>query len=147
MTTEDLAATAVTEPVPLGRNRDFNLLWVGQAASALGSEISEIAYPLLILATTGSAAEAGLVGASVLIAHLLTLLPAGVVADRYPRKRIMVASSLVQLVAVATVVPAVYAGRVSIRNSSRSARFRALLRRSTSAPTAARSDGSSRCPN
>ena len=109
-------ATAVAaEPeTPLGRNRDFNLLWTGDAVSSLGTQISAIAYPLLILAATGSAAKAGLVGGSVLIGTLLTLLPAGVVADRYSRKRIMVITSLVQMIVVATVVPAVATHHVYI---------------------------------
>lgn len=46
-----------TEPVPLRRNRDFQLLWGGQAVSVLGSQISKIAYPLLVLALTGSSAS------------------------------------------------------------------------------------------
>ena len=91
--------------VPLGRNRDFNLLWSGQAVSGLGSAISGICYPLLILAVTGSAAKAGLVGGTSLVVNLLLLLPAGVVADRYPRKRIMVITAVAQMIAIATVVP------------------------------------------
>ena len=41
---------------PLRRNRDFQLLWIGQAASALGSRASTVAYPLLVLTLTGSPA-------------------------------------------------------------------------------------------
>ena len=108
------SATPRGPETPLGRNRDFNLLWTGDAVSSLGTQISAIAYPLLILAATGSAAKAGIVGGAVLIGTLLTLLPAGVVADRYPRKRIMVISSLVQMIVVGTVVPAVATHHVFI---------------------------------
>jgi hypothetical protein len=45
--------------VPLRRNRDFQLLWGGQAVSLLGSQTSKVAYPLLVLAMTGSPAKAG----------------------------------------------------------------------------------------
>lgn len=45
---------------PLRRNRDFRALWTGQAASALGTSISGLAYPLVILAVTGSPTLAGL---------------------------------------------------------------------------------------
>jgi MFS family permease len=92
---------------PLHRNRDFNLLWSGQAVSGLGSQISIIAYPLLVLAATGSAAKAGIVGGATLVGSLLTLLPAGVIADRYPRRRILVITALAQMVVVGTVCPAV----------------------------------------
>ena len=93
--------------VPLRRNRDFNLLWTGQAVSGLGSAMAGICYPLLILAITGSATKAGIVGGTGLLVNLLLLLPAGVISDRFPRKRIMVVTSLVQLTAVGSVVPVV----------------------------------------
>src|SRR5947209_19657534 len=47
---------------PLFRNRDYMLFWSGQALSELGSQTSTVAYPLLVLALTGSAAKAGVVG-------------------------------------------------------------------------------------
>jgi MFS family permease len=105
---------AGAKPVPLRRNRDFTLLWTGQATSALGSQISTIAYPLLILVTTGSAAEAGIVASVSMIGMLAFLLPAGVIADRYPRKRIMVIASLIEMIVVATVVPTVLLHHVYI---------------------------------
>src|SRR5665213_3938638 len=39
---------------PLARNREFTLLWSGQALCGLGSQLSSVAYPLLVLAVTGS---------------------------------------------------------------------------------------------
>src|SRR6185437_10804419 len=48
-----------TPAPPLWRNRDFMLLQAGQLLSTFGSGISGIAYPLLTLAVTGSAAKAG----------------------------------------------------------------------------------------
>jgi MFS family permease len=98
---------AADEPLPLRRNRDFNLLWSGQALSDMGTQMSTIAYPLLILAVTGSAAKAGIVGSSTVAGTLLLLLPAGVAADKWPRKKILVITSLVQLLVGASVVPAI----------------------------------------
>jgi MFS family permease len=95
------------EPLPLRKNRDFNLLWTGQALSDLGTQMSTIAYPLLILAATGSAAKAGIVGSATIAGTLLLLLPAGVAADKWPRKKILVITSLVQMVVGASVVPAI----------------------------------------
>ena len=51
---------AVLRPMhgaPLWRNRDFMLLQSGQLLSAFGSGLSGIAYPLLVLALTHSAAK------------------------------------------------------------------------------------------
>jgi hypothetical protein len=47
---------------PLRSNRDFQLLWSGQAVSVVGSAISGIAYPLVSLSLTGSPAAAGIEG-------------------------------------------------------------------------------------
>lgn len=61
--------------LPLRRNRDFQLIWGGQAVSLLGSQTSKIAYPLLVLALTGSIAVAGLLAhitfAQILVAGFL----------------------------------------------------------------------------
>ena len=46
---------------PLRRNRDFLLLQSGLLLSSAGSQMTAIAYPLLVLALTGSAAKAGVV--------------------------------------------------------------------------------------
>ena len=47
--------------VPLRRNRDFLLLQAGQLLSGIGTRSGLVAYPLLVLSLTGSAARAGLV--------------------------------------------------------------------------------------
>ncbi|MHB8598863.1 MAG: MFS transporter [Ktedonobacteraceae bacterium] len=73
----------------LWRNRDYLLLMTGQGVSTLGTSMSQIAYPLLALALTGSPAQAGIVGALNVLPFLLFSLPAGVLMDRWNRKRVM----------------------------------------------------------
>jgi MFS family permease len=77
---------------PLWKNRDFLLLQSGQLLSTLGSGLSGIAYPLLALALTHSPAKAGYVGAIRFLPMLLFALPAGVAADRYDRRLVMIAA-------------------------------------------------------
>ena len=73
--------------VRLVKNRDFMLLWTGEAVSQLGSQASTVAFPLLVLSLTGSAAKAGIVGLAKWLPLALTALPAGMAADRFDRKR------------------------------------------------------------
>jgi MFS family permease len=89
---------AAAEP-SLWRNRSFNLLWSSQLLSDLGTNMSQLAFPLLVLALTGSAITAGVVGTSAAVIRLALRLPSGVIADRVNRKRTMILCDAVRLVA------------------------------------------------
>ncbi|HEY6295459.1 MAG TPA: MFS transporter [Streptosporangiaceae bacterium] len=102
-------SAATGEPVPLRRNRDFQLLWSGQAVSLLGSQMSRIAYPLLVLAMTGSPAKAGIAGFAAMLGYLLFPLPAGALADRHDRKQIMISCDAIRLAAVGSIAVAFWA--------------------------------------
>jgi MFS family permease len=90
--------------VPLRKNRDFVLLQVGQVLSTIGSESTAIAYPLLVLALTGSPAQAGVVGFARIVPWALFGFAAGVVADRMNRKRVMIVCDVVRLAAIVSLV-------------------------------------------
>jgi MFS family permease len=100
----------VSEPAPLRRNRDFLLLQAGQLFSTFGSDMSHIAYLLLALAVTHSATAAGSVSAMLIAPMLAFNLVAGMAADRYDRRRLMIASDMVGGVALATLAAAIVAG-------------------------------------
>ena len=100
----------MTELVPLRRNRDFVLFQSGALLSTFGSGISGIAYPLLTLALTGSAAKTGYVGAVEFLPLVLLSAPAGVAADRFDRKRLMIAADVTGAVALALLAAAVLTG-------------------------------------
>jgi MFS family permease len=85
-------------------NRDYMLLWSGEVASELGSQSSAVAYPLLILALTGSAAKAGVVALAKWLPIAVFAIPAGALADRVDRKRLMIACNVVRLVGAASIV-------------------------------------------
>jgi MFS family permease len=100
----------VTELVPLRRNRDFLLFQGGALLSTFGSSISGIAYPLLTLALTGSAAKTGYVGAVEFAPLVLLSVPAGVAADRFDRRALMIASDAAGTAALAALAAAVLTG-------------------------------------
>jgi MFS family permease len=93
---------------PLRRNRDYRLLWLGQTLSQVGSNASNLAYPLLALALTGSPARAGLVGAANWLPYLLFQLVAGAFVDRWHRRATMLVCDGLNAAAVAS-IPIVYA--------------------------------------
>ena len=98
--------------IPLHRNREFRLLWSGQAISALGSQITLVAFPLLVLAVTGSPAKAGVVGFARQLPIAVLALPAGALADRMNRKHLMVTCDAVRAVALASIPIAIVTGSV-----------------------------------
>jgi Transmembrane secretion effector len=103
----------VTELVPLRRNRDFVLYQSGGLLSTFGSGISGIAYPLLTLALTHSAAKTGYVGAVEFLPLVILSAPAGVAADRFDRRRLMIASDIAGTTALAFLGTAVLTGHAT----------------------------------
>jgi MFS family permease len=77
-------------PAFLWRNLDYLLLAGGQALSSIGTQVSLLAFPLLMFALTNSAAQAGLMTALRGLPYILFSLPAGVLVDRWDRKRVMI---------------------------------------------------------
>src|SRR5437667_4462613 len=78
----------------LWKQRNFMLLWSGQLASWVGTEVSGIALPLVVLALTGSPTQAGGVAAIRGLVYVFWAIPAGIVIDRWDRKIVMVIANL-----------------------------------------------------
>ncbi len=98
----------------LWRNRDYMLLWSGQLVSNTGSEVSQLAFPLLILALTHSPAVAGIAGALRALPYLLLSLPAGALIDRWNRKRVMIVCDVGRALALASIPVAFLLGGLTI---------------------------------
>jgi MFS family permease len=84
-------------PAVLREERQFRLLFAGQALSVLGDRITFVAMPFAVLAAGGDVGDVGLVVAASTLPFALFALLAGVWADRLPRRRIMIASDLVRM--------------------------------------------------
>lgn len=89
--------------VPLWRNRDYLLLWLGQAVSSLGTRFTQFAFPLLIVGLTRSIAAAGLAYSLEQLPYVLLSLPAGALVDRWPRKRVMLLCTFCLMLCVASI--------------------------------------------
>src|SRR5205823_12978694 len=87
---------------PLG-HRDFALLWSGQALSLIGNFVSQVALPWQVLQLTGSAVQMGVVIAINIAANVVFLLFGGVLVDRVPRPRVLLACDLTSSGAMALI--------------------------------------------
>src|SRR5579859_370114 len=105
---------AVSSPRPLWRNWPFQTLWVGASASSLGVSVADIAYPLAILAVTRSPALAGLFAAVQGLGMLAAGLPAGLLADRYDRRAIVIVTEGARAAVTAAVAVGLIAGWLSL---------------------------------
>ena len=76
------------------------LLQAAQLLSSGGSQITAISYPLLVLALTGSPAKAGIVAFARLLGMALFALPAGLAADHWNRRRLMIAAHAVRALVI-----------------------------------------------
>src|SRR3990170_4877276 len=101
-------------PSGLRGNRDFQVVLAGQAVSAFGDAISLTAMPLLVLFLTGSGALMGVVGALQLVPDLVLGLPAGALADRWDRRRMMLWADAGRAVLTAGIPLSYWLGRPTI---------------------------------
>ena len=86
------------------RIRDFRLLWGGSVISALGTWLLVLAIPAHVLLVTGSLRDTGLTLAAQYLPVLILGPVAGVVTDRWDRRRLMIAISLFRAGAVAVML-------------------------------------------
>jgi len=104
----------VIRPPSLWRNVPFQTLWIGTSSSTLGVSVADIAYPLTILAITRSPALAGLFAAVQGLGMLAAGLPAGVLADRYDSRTIVIVTEAARAAVTAVVAMALITGWLSL---------------------------------
>ena len=95
-------------------HRDFRLLWVGQTLTMLGSFVSNVAFPFQLLQLGGSALELGTLISIFTGANLVFLLLGGAVADRVPRRTLLIAAEIVSGVVMAIVAFLGLSGTIQI---------------------------------
>ncbi|PWT87290.1 MAG: MFS transporter [Blastocatellia bacterium] len=78
----------------LRRNRSFRQLWLGQVVSQMGDWFDTIALYTIILNLTGSGRDVGLLLVARFLPSFLFGPVSGVVADRFPRRTIMIVSDV-----------------------------------------------------
>src|SRR2546425_886090 len=86
-------------PSSLWKNRDFRLLFSAQIISLLGSGVTTVGLALFAYQLTGGMSATAVIGNALtlrILAFLLFSQPAGVIADRVSRKKILIVADLVR---------------------------------------------------
>jgi MFS family permease len=83
--------------------RGLVILFVADVLSAVGSRITMVAIPWLVLVTTGSAARMGLVAAVELVPYIIASIMAGPIIDTLGPRRTSILANLSSAVAVAAI--------------------------------------------
>lgn len=96
------------------RSRDFRLFFTGQAVSLIGSQAFVVALGWRTFTLTGHVGSLGIVLAAQGAAIAATLLAGGVLADRYDRRRIMVACDVARFVAIGVLAGLDASGHLSL---------------------------------
>ena len=110
-------ATAVRSANPfrtLARHRNFRLFWFGQTISLVGTWMQQVATGWLALELSNDAFMVGLVAAAGTIPILLFALPAGVLADRSDKLRVVRFAQSMMLVLASVLWWFAWSGRITI---------------------------------
>jgi MFS family permease len=96
-----------TVAAPLRDDPDFRRFLTARLVSLIGTSVTFVAMPVIVYQRTGSPLLTGLVSAFEALPYLLLGLPAGALADRFDRRRVMVLSDLANAVVLGS-IPVAY---------------------------------------
>jgi predicted MFS family arabinose efflux permease len=94
------------------RHRDFRLFWLAQLLSLTGTWLQSLGQAWLVLELTGSPFRLGLVSALQFGPFLLLSFVAGVVVDRLPKRRLILATQCLLACQAATLAALIMTGQV-----------------------------------
>jgi MFS family permease len=90
----DLYRRTSIDVTPLRTSRDFRLLFVGGAASYLGSMVTYVALPFQLKVLTGSFVQVGALGAVEVVPLIVFGLWGGALADALDRRRVVISTEI-----------------------------------------------------
>ena len=109
-----MISAALSRTLRALRHRNFRLFFFGQLVSLTGSWMQGLAQGWLVWRLTQSTFLLGLVGFAQLAPVLVLGFVGGVAADRFERRRIVLATQIVALVQSATLAALTLSGRIAV---------------------------------
>jgi MFS family permease len=108
------AIRVVAERYPALGFPQFRRYWLASFASVGATQLVTLGQGWLIFELSGSALQLGVLGAAASLPNILVTLLGGVIADRFDRRRILLATSLVTAALLATLALLDFSGLVSV---------------------------------
>jgi len=105
-----LLSRLTVDTTPLRESRDFRLLVAGNLATGLGTQAALVALPYQLYVETHSAFLTGLLGAVELIPLITLSLLGGAWADRYDRRKLLLADQVALVACSAGLAALAFAG-------------------------------------
>jgi Transmembrane secretion effector len=96
------------------RVRDFALLWTGMAISMIGDGVYLVAIAWQVYQLSDSPTALAMVGVSWSLPQVLLMLLSGALADRFDRRKLMIAGDLIRFAAIASIGALSVAGRLTV---------------------------------
>jgi MFS family permease len=101
-------------PAVLREEPQFRLLFAGQVLSILGDRVTALVLPFAVLAVGGGVGQVAVVSIAQFLPFVVLALPAGVWADRFDRKRIVLASDAARLLTQAVAATLLITGSATV---------------------------------
>jgi predicted MFS family arabinose efflux permease len=93
-------------------HRDFRVFWGGQLVSLIGTWMQSVAQSWLVLELSGSPLKLGLIGTFQFAPVLMFSLIGGAIADRLPKRRLLVATQTLLCLQAVALAALVWSGHV-----------------------------------
>ena len=94
--------------------KKFLFIWLGELISSIGGGLTSFGLAVYVFNQTGSAASMALVSLLAFLPTLILSVPAGVLADRYDRRMLMMIGDSFSGVGVLYILLCMYSGRASL---------------------------------
>ncbi|ADY55355.1 major facilitator superfamily MFS_1 [Syntrophobotulus glycolicus DSM 8271] len=109
---DHLCGKVLINRFPALRHKNFRIFLIGQSISLIGTWMQRAAQQWVIYELTKSAFIVGLVGVFQFTPLLLFSLFAGVFADRFPKKRVLLLTQTIQMLQAFTLAVLFWTGRI-----------------------------------
>ncbi len=108
------AIRLLADHFPALTSRDYAIFWVGQFLSVIGTWMQNTTLPYLAYQITGSSLDLGLIGFATTLPMLFITLPAGVLVERWDKRKTVVLMQSVMMVQAFVLAGLTLSGQIKI---------------------------------